>query len=293
MKIFKLSYGLVAASMLLASCDINKYPEFDDANAFVAIQQTSASVAENQGTLQIPVMLTSLSGKQGSVDFSLTPAATGGAVEGTHFKLLNSGKTLTFTKDEPVQYIEIEPIDNDAFGGDVRLTIALENASGVELGAVKTCDVTIEDDEHPLSFILGTLTAAGASYFNGDEEWQVTISKDDTDLSKVWITNLVNGGSSADSPVYGIVNEEQTEIHIPVGQEVATSSSYGLIALEGFYGPDGDEDIPLGGFISGTIDADGTITLQDWFGSHVYEDAAGTSSLGWYNIFQSGVVLKK
>ena len=111
MKIFKLSYGLVAASLLLASCDINKYPEFDDANAFVAIQQTSASVAENQGSLQIPVMLTSLSGIQGSVDFTLTPAESSGAVEGTHFRLLNSGKTLTFTKEAPIQYIEIEPID--------------------------------------------------------------------------------------------------------------------------------------------------------------------------------------
>lgn len=293
MKLFKLSYGLVAATLLLVSCDINKYPEFDDANAFVAIQKTSASIAENQGTLQIPVMLTSLSGIQGSVDFTLTPAATGGAVEGTHYKLLNSGKTLTFTKDEPVQYIQIEPVDNDTFGGDVSFTIKLENASGVQVGAVKECKVTIEDDEHPLSFILGTLTATGPSYFNGDEEWQVTISKDNSDLSKVWITNLVNGGSSSDSPVYGTVNEDKTEIYIPVGQEVATSGSYGLIALEGFYGAEGEEDIPLGGYITGLIDADGTITLQDWFGSHVYQDAAGTQSLGWFNLFQAGVVLKK
>ena len=36
----------------------------------------------------------------------------------------------------------------------------------------------------------------------------------------------------------------------------------------------------------------GTITIQDWFGSHVYKDDAGTSA-GWYNIFQAGVVLKK
>lgn len=292
MKLFKLSYGLVAATLLLVSCDINKYPEFDDANAFVAIQKTSASIAENQGTLQIPVMLTSLSGIQGSVDFTLTPAATGGAVEGTHYKLLNSGKTLTFTKDEPVQYIQIEPIDNDTFGGDVRLTITLENAQGVQVGAVKECNVTIEDDEHPLSFILGTLTAKGPSYFNGDQEWSVTFEKDASDLSKVWIYNLVEGGSGSD-PVYGVVNEEKTEIHIPVGQEIAKSSSYGLIALEGFYGEDGEEDIPLGGYITGIIDADGTITLQDWFGSHVYNDAAGTSSAGWYNIFQAGVVLKK
>ena len=61
MKIFKLTYGLMAASMLsLASCNLNEYPEFDNADAFVAVQQTSASIAENGETLSIPVMLTSL-----------------------------------------------------------------------------------------------------------------------------------------------------------------------------------------------------------------------------------------
>ena len=55
MKIFKLSYGLVAATLLLVSCDINKYPEFDDANAFVAFQSSTAAVGEEDGSVEIPV----------------------------------------------------------------------------------------------------------------------------------------------------------------------------------------------------------------------------------------------
>ena len=289
MKIFKLSYGLVAASLLLASCDINKYPEFDDANAFVAIQQTSASVAENQGSLQIPVMLTSLSGIQGSVDFTLTPAESSGAVEGTHFRLLNSGKTLTFTKEAPIQYIEIEPIDNDTFGGDVRLTITLENAQGVEVGAVKTCNVTIEDDEHPLSFILGTMHALGYDYFSGgaEEEWEATFEKDPTDVTKVWIYNICSGGCS--NAVYGIVNEDHTEIRIPVGQATANNSSYDVI-LEGFR-DNGETDIEAGDYIIGTISPDGTITIEDWFGAHAY-NAGTTTSAGWYAIEMGGIFKK-
>ena len=289
MKIFKLSYGLVAASLLLASCDINKYPEFDDANAFVAIQQTSASVAENQGSLQIPVMLTSLSGIQGSVDFTLTPAESSGAVEGTHFRLLNSGKTLTFTKEAPIQYIEIEPIDNDTFGGDVRLTITLENAQGVEVGAVKTCIVTIEDDEHPLSFILGTMHALGYDYFSGgaEEEWEATFEKDPTDVTKVWIYNICSGGCS--NAVYGIVNEDHTEIRIPVGQATANNSSYDVI-LEGFR-DNGETDIEAGDYIIGTISPDGTITIEDWFGAHAY-NAGTTTSAGWYAIEMGGIFKK-
>lgn len=306
MKIFKLTYGLMAAATLtLASCNLNEYPEFDDANAFVAIQQTSASVSENGNMLEIPVMLTSLSGISGSVDFEITPAESAGAVEGVQYRLENDSKTLTFTKDAPTQTIKIVPLDNDSFSGDTKFTITLSNPKGANLGANKTCVVTVEDDEHPLSFILGTLVGKGESYFNGDTEWEVTFGKDPDDLSKVWIYNLVSGGSSSSSPVYGIVNEEKTEIHIPVGQEIAKSSSYPKILLEGFYGDhsafgiddghtdDGEEDIPNGGYITGLIAPDGTITLLDWFGSHVYTDDAATASAGWYNIMTSGVVLKK
>ena len=289
MKIFKLSYGLVAASMLLASCDINKYPEFDDANAFVAIQQTTASVDEFAGAVKIPVMLTSLSGIQCSVDFALTPAATSGAVEGTHYRLLNSGKTLTFTKDEPVQYIEIEPIDNDSFGGDVSLTISLENASGVQVGAVKECKVTIVDDEHPLSFILGTMHAVGYDYFSGgaEEEWDATFEKDPTDVTKVWIYNICSGGCS--NAVYGIVNEDHTEIRIPVGQATDNTASYDVI-LEGFR-DNGETDIEAGDCIIGQISPDGTITIEDWFGAHAY-NAGTTTSAGWYAIEMGGIFKK-
>lgn len=306
MKIFKLTYGLMAAATLtLASCNLNEYHEFNDADAFVAIQQTSASVAESGSTVEIPVMLTSLSGLSGSVDFTITPDESAGAIEGVQYRLENDSKTLTFTKDAPTQYIKIVPIDNDSFSGDTKFTITLSNPQGVKLGATKSCVVTVEDDEHPLALILGTFTAKGESYFNGEEEWEVTFGKDASDLSKIWIYNLVPGGSSSSSPVYGIVNEEKTEIHIPVGQEIAKSSSYPKILLEGFYGnhsafgvddghtDDGEEDIPNGGYITGLIAPDGTITLIDWFGSHVYTDDAATASAGWYNIMTSGIVLKK
>lgn len=294
MKLFKLTYGLMAAAVLsLASCDINDYPKFDDADAFVAIQQTSASIAENatSGKLEIPVMLTSLSGLSGSVDFEITPAEENGAQEGVHYTL-DGAKTLTFTKDAPQQNIVLNIIDNDTFGGDVRLTITLKNAQGVNIGANKTCAVTIEDDEHPLSFILGTFTAVGKDYFSGgaDEEWTATLTKDASDLNKVWIYNIASGGCSASSPVYGIVNADKTEIHIPVDQATGATTSYD-IKLEGWYAPDGEEDIPTGGYITGYLSEDGTITIEDWYGAHAYS-AGTTTSAGWYAI-EMGAVFKK
>jgi hypothetical protein len=290
MKIFKLALGM-AAGLLLASCNINELPEYDDSNAFVAFTSSSVNVGEEEGSKQVEVLLTSIGGIETTVNFEVTPAETAGAVEGKHYTIEGS-KSLTFKKDAPTQKITLNIIDNDTFDGDVKFTIKLLDPEGVQLGASKTCSVTIEDDEHPLLFILGTLSAKGVSDFNGDTEWEVRIAKDDSDLSKVWIYNLVPGGSSSSSPVYGIVNDEKTEIRIPVVQEVAVSSSYPHILLNGFYG-DTEEKIPTGGYITGEIAEDGTISIKDYFGSQVFSDDAASNSLGWYNLMDPIITLKK
>lgn len=291
MKLFKLTYGLVAAMALsLASCSLNDEPEFNDADAFVAIQQTTAFVAETGNKLEIPVMLTSLAGLQGSVDFVITPDSAAGAVEGNHFTIGNESKTLTFTKDTPVQNIIINVKDNNIFEGDKKFTIELVNAQGVKLGANKKCVVTVEDDEHPLAFILGTFTGKGESNFGGDLEWTVRFEKDATDLNKVWITNLVPGGSSSNSPVYGIVNADKTELLIPVLQETAISSSYPHIVLKGY---DGESEEELQDNVKCKIAADGTITIKDIFGAYVYGDDAMSDGLGWYELVLQNAVLTK
>ena len=292
MKILKLTYGLMAAAVLsLASCDINEYPTFDNANAFVAIQQTSASISETGDTLSIPVMLTSLGGMNGSVEFEITPDSAAGAVAGKHYTLVNEGNTLNFAPGAATQYIKFKIINNDVFGGDVKMTITLKNAQGVNLGANKTCVVTIEDDEHPLAFILGTMKAIGYDYFSdgAEEEWTATFEKDATNLNMVWIYNICSGGCSDSSPVYGIVNEDKTEIRIPVGQTTANSSSYDVI-LEGFR-DNGETDIENGDYIIGKISPDGTITIEDWFGAHAY-NAGTTTSAGWYAIEMGGIFKK-
>lgn len=297
MKIFKLTYGLIAATMLsLASCVNNDMPEFNDADAFIAIQQTTASGAETSEKLEVPVMLTSLAGLEGTVDFVITPDSLKGAVEGKHYTIANESHTLSFTKDEPVQKIVINIIDNDIFEGDVKFNIELTNVQGVKLGANSKCEVTLVDDEHPLAFILGTFTAKGESYFSGDAEWEVTIEKDAEDINKIWIDKFVQNGSNL--KIYATVNEDKTEIHIPVEQPIGATDGETFANFEGFYGDhsafgiddeyteDGEQSIDSGGYVTGIIAEDGTITIIDWIGSEAVDS-------GWYNIFHSGVVLKK
>ncbi len=291
MKILKLTYGLFAlAALTLVSCVKNEQPTFDDSNAFVAIQQSSASVNEQATeSLKIPVMLTSLNGVEGSVDFAIEADETAGAIEGTHYTLVNSSKTLNFTKDAPTQYIELKTIDNDTFGGDVKLTITLTNPQGAILGANKACKVTISDNEHPLSLILGSFHCVGESGFGGDLDWELTIEKDASDLNKVWISNLVPGGSGMS--VYATVSEDKTTLSIPVGQDIYSTSSYDC-KIRAFYGHDGEEEITAGGTITGTIAADGTITIADDYGTYAYNKGT-TTGAGWYEYVMGGSVWTK
>lgn len=284
MKKMKSIYALVAGTLLLASCADNEHPKFNDADAFAAFTKSSMSVNENveSGELKIPVLFTSLAGLNKSVDFEIVD---GTAAQGVNFEVTNASYTLSFTKEAPEQYITIKVNDNDSFGGDISFSINLKESGDINLGASKTCTVTIVDDEHPLAFILGTFTGNGESYFNGATQWTLSLEKDADDVSKVWISNMVPEGTSL--KVYGVVNDEKTEIRIPVGQEIAQSSSYSSITLEGFVGAEGEESIPTGGNIIGTIAADGTITIEDWFGSNI---EGGNS---WYNIMIGAVWTKQ
>ena len=287
----KITFGLVAlATMAFSSCS-NDLPEFNDADAFVALRATTASFVENGEGTEIDVLLTSLNGLEGSVDFEIVPDEAAPATEGVDFTIENASKTLTFTKDAPTQSIKIKAIDNDVYTGDKRFTINLVNAKGVNLGANKSITVTVEDDEHPLAFMLGTYAAKGSSLFNGDIEWTVKIAKDDTDAAKVWISNMVPGGSN--TAIYGTVNDAKDEIRIPVKQDIVITASYPHVWFEAFYGVDGDEDVEdfVVGHISTNADGKAVISFPDyWFGSHVYTDDAATSSAGWYEIIQARAV---
>ena len=291
MKIFKLTYGLMAATMLsLASCNINEYPSFDDADAFLAFTSSTAAVGEEAGSLEIPVLLTSKSGLSATAEIEVVADETGtGAIEGTHFTIEN--KTLTFSGLEgATQKIKINVIDNDVFGGNKSFTIRLKEGGSVKLGAAKTCKVTIQDNEHPLAFILGTYGASADSYFSsrGHFDWDITISRDETDINKVWIGDLdpyfaANGYTAANGSniFYGIVNEEKTQILVPVGQTLG----YQNTALVAFVAADPDVDETEGDNVVIDIKDDGrTLVITNSWG--IYDD-------GWWNLFRGPITLTK
>lgn len=293
MKTNKIVLGLLTGGFLLSACNVNELPSFNDNDAFVSFTTTSMSIDENvEDSLVLEVLCTSLNGISCKATISVVDSGANDAKNGVNFTYYTtSGSDEMSFDDKTISHkVIIKPIDNAIFTGDKSFVINL-SVEGANIGSDKTCNIIVADDEHPLAFILGSFTASGESYFNGPTEWNITITKDADDLSKVWISNLVPDGTSL--KVYGTVNDDKNEIRIPVLQEIASSSSYPHILLEGFYDAGLNEEIEGGGYITGKIAADGTITIENGFGSHVYTDAAATQSAGWYNIMLPPVVFTK
>ena len=289
LKIF--SIIAIAGWVTLSCSKLNEDPKFNDKDAFVSFTSASMSFNEDVGVANIPVTLVSLNGFTNTVSFNII---NGTAQQGTDFTV-TGGNQLNFTPSAPTQNIQIQIVNHEGFfTGDMSFAIELDNAGSVNMGASKRISVTILDLDHPLTPILGSYTAIGESGFDGEQSWTITLSKDASDLSKVWITNFVLGGSSASTPIYGIVDDDMTEIKVPVHQIIATSSSYPLIRLEGYYDLEDEIEIPSGGFITIEIAADKkSMVIVEGIVSSVYADEAGNDNLGWFNCFYPGVVMTK
>ena len=292
LKIFSI---IALAGWVTLSCSkLNELPKFDDKDAFVAFNSASMSFNENAGVVNIPVSLVSLNGLTTSVSFNVMD---GTAKQGVDFSVVGSN-SLSFSPSASEQNIQIQIINHEGiFTGDVSFSIELGDPGAVHLGDSKRVTITILDLDHPLTPILGSYTATGQSYFDdpGDvQDWTITIRKDDNDLSKVWFHNLVPWVAGTLVDVYGIVDDDMTEIKIPVFQILSTGSGYALVRLEGSYGPDGYEYINDGGFITISIapDKKSMVVLDEMYAS-VYADAGGSNYLGDFEELWAGTILVK
>lgn len=286
MKIYQLAFGLVAAAtMVFTSCK-NEQPSFSDADAFVAFQSGTVSAAEGGDAVQIPVLLTSLSGIATDIEVEVIDST---AVEGKDFTVAN--KKLSFTKDAPIQYITVNVANDDEYTGSRVFTLVLKQGS-VNLGAAKTCLVSIADDEHPLTFLFGTYKTHIIDNWGDEYDIVGTITRDADDDHKVWFNQIftpwlcqVQGFQIS---FYGMVNDEKTEISIPAGQETGVSASGVPIVL---YVSD-DETLDGEMFDSGkniivTINDEeaNTLTIVNAWGA--------SNGSGWYDLSTGNVTLTK
>lgn len=212
----------IAMLAFFTSCDdMNEMPTFSDGNVFVAFDKASLSINEDKPTLSIPVTLASVKGVSATVTYIIVD---GTAKQGVDFTLADPAATLTFDATNRTQNIVINVINNPGvFTGDLSFTIKLAEEGSVKPSAEKSCVVTIKDLDHPLSSILGNYSVSAESAFGGTVDFTMNIVKDPNDVTVVWIGNIAGIGDGAG--FYGVVNEEKTEISVPLGQTSTTDNA--------------------------------------------------------------------
>lgn len=225
---------VVAGCVLLASCDLNKYPEFDDKDAFAAIDVAKMSVKETVGKISIPVTIASVNPIQTSVTYTVADGGT--AKEGENYSFVDKSGVLSFNGEERTKTIDINIADlSGIYTGDVSFTINLVSAtSNVNLGAEKTCVVTIEDLDHPLADVLGEYTVTATDYAYGPQQYTMSLTKDDNDATIVWcdyITPLAKSYPAKKFAVWGTVSEDHSTITFSLGQKPGADLGYGSMVL--------------------------------------------------------------
>ncbi|MBQ3175081.1 MAG: hypothetical protein IJB58_03840 [Bacteroidales bacterium] len=221
----------VFALCLLASCNPNKIAEFDDKDAFVAFGGANYAIAEDGTSIKVPVTLASVKGLDATVTVE---GVDGTAKAGVDYNIATS--SLQFNSTTRTAYVEVSIINRPGeYTGDLNFTLKFGNLGGVNAGFQSTTTITINDLDHPLSFILGEYTASGVSYWDGPITWTMTLKKDPADDSKVWFDNIFGNASWAgdDTMFYGVVSPDKTTITIPLGQtsEYTYSNGKPLILL--------------------------------------------------------------
>lgn len=276
---------VILGALLTVSCNLNENPKFDDKDAFVAFDNATMTVSESVGTIKVPVTLASVKGIAATISYQ---AVNGTAKSGVNYELLDGAGTLTFSAEERTQYITVKINKIAGYTGDLKFTLKFKEGglAGLNEGAENKCVITITDIDHPLTFILGGYSVSADSYYSsrGHFDWTITLSKDASDVSVVWIANMdpyfAGYGYIAPSYnyFYGTVNAEKTTITIPKGQNLG----YETTVLNGI--TDVADDGP---FVNVTISINATgsvLTIVNPWG--IWDD-------GWWNKFPGGIIMNK
>ena len=226
---FKIMAG-AAMVTAFASCELNDFPTFDEADSFVAVDKSTIIVDETAKQVIIPVTIASIDPVKTNVTYEVVDST---AKANKNYKVTDESGVLAFDGTARTQNIVIDIIDSlGVYTGDLVFTVNLiSGGKNLNLGANSTCTVKISDLDHPLADILGTYTVNAEDFAKGKVSWTMTLSKDDTDINVVWIDYVCPLAIGNNMSVYATVSEDHKTISIPCGQQTQD----GLIFVEYTY----------------------------------------------------------
>ena len=221
-----------ATLAMLASCKgLNEMPEFEASESFASFPTASFSLDENKGQVVIPVEVASISPVKTVVSYKVVD---GTAKAGVDYKDTNADAVLTFDGEKRSQNIVLDIIPRvGEYTGDLMFSIELISATGLKLSRENVCTVTIQDLDHPLAPILGDYAGSAESSYDGPVSWTMTLLKDASDVTMVWIKGLTNELVGDADVFYATVNYDDsgniTGFTIPAGQYTLYSSYHLLL----------------------------------------------------------------
>lgn len=314
----------LAGAVLVASCDKNEPPVFDDANAFVAFSAANVTTDESKAledgtfapqgkTVKLAVTLASVKGLEETIKYTVVDTVNTfskkdedgklidlTAHKGVNFDLVSNTGTLSFDAENRTQYIEFYTIYDGEYTGDLKFIINLEPSDAVGLGYAGSVTITISDVDHPLGFLLGDYQgnySAEFDYFGGRAcgNWPVRIEKDPESLTTVWVNDLepyfYSAGFKAatgENSYKGTLNDDMTQITI----EHSQPTGYKDVVLVGYTDPDVDEgSCPADIVLELTYDGDKVVGFEipNGYGACIKDDWEG----GWYDLIYGGMTFVK
>lgn len=166
----------ILSILVLFSCQNgNLMPVFDDADAFAAFDVTSISVSEKAGRIKLPVTVASVAPVSAAVSYRIVDDGT--AKPRVNFNLVDESAVIKYDGVARTNYIEIDIINIPGYTGDVGFKLELVNATGLNLGANKFCNINIKDEDHPLAELFGEYSVKGKSISGGELAWDLVIEK--------------------------------------------------------------------------------------------------------------------
>lgn len=226
---------LALGALAVVSCNLNSYPVFDDNDAFVAFDATGYQFNEPEAgltdTVDVYVTLASVAGLSSTVSYEAVDST---AIAGVDYELLDANGVLNFDSENRTQAIRVilKSPNAGTYTGNKVFTLRFKSTGSVNAGSESSCLVTIADIDHPLNPILGSYAMSGTSYFNGPVTWTMTLERDDSDVSIVWISGIVD--SQTIGGFYGTVTMAEDgvtpqTITIPLGQQSTETTSTCLL----------------------------------------------------------------
>ena len=294
---------LLALLLLLHACEINDPILIPGDIAYVAFSETEQSVRENKGNLEIEIYLTTLS--TSPAEFSISTSTEGienPAEEGVDYNIPQDRK-VSFNEGMGYQTITIEILDNDEKDGMKQFMLVLGSGTGgyeIGIDGKDKVLVTIQDDEHPLKFILGTYRIEASSYYGS--EWNIRHDRlriePDADTNKVLIYNVIEGITPVLSrPLVGSVDRELETITIKSGQQWSNPKSNGYYFSFYMGNPDnansqGPEPIDQDFVLTYLIGEETTIDGFDNWGPKWMEPAGTFDSWWWWDYYLTADLTK-